>query len=89
MARKRKNSPTSTKIQLKHVRWLDIIKPYMENTANNIFNQLGISEDLQEWDTLRDNKKLNNIIVTDKPEVLFARLDIEEEIEYIKAQMKV
>ena len=66
-----------------------LIKPYMENTANNIFNQLGISEDLQEWDTLRDNKKLNNIIVTDKPEVLFARLDIEEEIEYIKAQMKV
>lgn len=66
-----------------------LIKPYMENTANNIFNQLGISEDLQKWDTLRDNKKLNNIIVTNKPEVLFARLDIEEEIEYIKAQMKV
>ena len=65
-----------------------LIKPYMENTANNIFNQLGISEDLQKWDTLRDNKKLNNIIVTNKPEVLFARLDIEEEIEYIKAQMK-
>ena len=65
-----------------------LIKPYMENTANNIFNQLGISEDLQKWDTLRDNKKLNNIIVTDKPEVLFARLESEEEIEYIREQMK-
>ena len=43
---------------------------------------------MQKWDTLRDNKKLNNIIVTDKPEVLFARLESEEEIEYIREQMK-
>ena len=65
-----------------------LIKPYMEHTANNIFNQLNIKEELQKWDTVRNNKLLENITVTDKPEVLFARLDTEEEIEYIKAQMK-
>lgn len=30
----RKNPPTSTKIQLKHVGGLDIIKPYMEKEAS-------------------------------------------------------
>ena len=65
-----------------------LIKPYMEHTANNIFNQLNIKEELQKWDTVRNNKLLENITVTNKPEVLFARLDAEEEIEYIKAQMK-
>ena len=64
-----------------------LIKPYMEHTANNIFKQLGICEDLQKWDTLRNNKMLENITVTDKPEVLFARLDAEEEVEYLKTQM--
>ena len=54
-----------------------------------IMGDLGVQATYDILDTLRDNKKLNNIIVTDKPEVLFARLDIEEEIEYIKAQMKV
>ena len=65
-----------------------LIKPYMEHTANNIFKQLNIKEELQKWDTLRDNTLLENITVTDKPEVLFARLDADEEVEYIKTKMK-
>ncbi|MGN1270215.1 MAG: methionine--tRNA ligase [Clostridia bacterium] len=65
-----------------------LIKPYMEHTSKKILEQLNISEELQTWDSLADYNKLENIKVTDKPEVLFARLEAEAEVEEIKNMMK-
>lgn len=65
-----------------------LISPYMKDTSDKIFTQLNISDSLKTWDSLKDNKLITNLKVTDKPEVLFARLDVADEIEYIKSIMK-
>ena len=65
-----------------------LIAPYMEHTSRKILAQLDIKEELQTWDSLVEYKGLKNIKVTEKPEVLFARLDAEVEIEAIKEMMK-
>ena len=55
---------------------------------NTITYKFDIPEELRTWDSLADYDKLVNIKVTDKPEVLFARLETEPEIEVIKEMMK-
>ena len=50
--------------------------------------QLNISEENRKWETLRNNNLLKTINVTDKPEILFTRLDINDEVEWIKGIMK-
>ena len=65
-----------------------LISPYMKDTSDKIFTQLNISDSLKTWDSLKYNKLITNLKVTDKPEVLFARLDVADEIEYIKSIMK-
>ena len=67
-----------------------LIKPFMNDTAENIFRQIGIKDqDLKTWELLKKYDKLNNIQVIKKGEPIFMRLNIEEEIEYIKNIMKV
>ena len=66
-----------------------LIRPYMNHTSEKILNQLSISIKLQTWDSLKDYDKIRNITVTQKPEVLFARLDPQVELEAIKEMMKV
>ena len=64
-----------------------LISPFMEDTANNMFNQLGL--DIQDWDSLYEYNKLPaNTKVVEKGEPLFVRLDMDEEVEYIKSAMK-
>ena len=55
-----------------------------------IFKQLGLTADeLQAWDSLYEYDKIpNNTKVIEKGEPLFVRLDMEEEVNYIKEQMK-
>ena len=65
-----------------------LISPYMKHTSQKIFEQLNIPESLRTWDTINEYDKLSNITVTEKPEVLFARLEKEPEIEAIKEMMK-
>ena len=65
-----------------------LISPYMKDTSDKIFTQLNISDSLKTWDSLKHNTLITNLKVTDKPEVLFARLDVADEIEYIKSIMK-
>lgn len=65
-----------------------LIRPYMKHTSQKILSQLNIPEELQTWDSLSKYDKLSNIQVTQNPEVLFARLDPEVEIEAIKEMMK-
>ena len=66
-----------------------LIRPYMKHTSEKMLNQLSIESELQTWDSLKDYNKIENITVTQKPEVLFARLDPQVELEAIKEMMKV
>ena len=67
-----------------------MLLPVMENTAKNMFKQLGIEEheNLQTWESLKKYGELKQIQVIEKGEPLFMRLNTEEEIEYIKSSMK-
>ena len=66
-----------------------LLLPFMPETSKKIFEQLGINDDLQTWDSLKDYNKLpTNLKVTQKGVPLFMRLDMEEEVEYIKSKMK-
>ena len=61
-----------------------ILLPVMEDTSLNIFKQIGIDENLQKWNTIKEIDKLKNIKVIEKCEPLFMRKNVEEEREYLK-----
>lgn len=66
-----------------------LIAPFMPDTAENIFRQIGIkNEELKLWNSLSNYNDLKNVKVIEKGEPLFMRLDAEEEINYIKGVMK-
>lgn len=66
-----------------------LISPFMKDTAKDIFRQIGInSKELQMWNTLQENVKLENIKVIEKGEPIFMRLQADEEIAYLKDMMK-
>lgn len=63
-----------------------MLKPFMPDTAQNMLKQLGTS--MKDWDSIYEYGKLpENTKVIEKGEPLFMRLNIEEEVEYIKSQM--
>ena len=67
-----------------------MVEPFMEETACKMFNQLGIDDNrLTAWDSLYEyqqyKKELN---VVKKGEPLFVRLDLQEEVEFLKNEMK-
>ena len=65
-----------------------LLSPFMQNTSNEIFRQLGIEDKkMKNWDSLENYTKLENIKVIEKGEPLFMRLNAEEEIQYIKNAM--
>ena len=66
-----------------------LIKPFMNDTADNILRQIGVTdESLINWNSLKQYDKLNGLKVIEKGEPIFMRLNQEEEIEYIKGLMK-
>ena len=66
-----------------------LLTPFMPDTAEDIFRQIGIKEENQKnWNSLENYKILQNIKVIEKGEPLFMRLDAEEEINYIKNCMQ-
>ncbi len=67
-----------------------LIKPVMQGTSSKMFEQLGIKdEEFMTWESLENYKELpSNMKVIEKGEPLFMRLDRDEEIEYIKNEMK-
>ena len=66
-----------------------LIRPFMLETSNNILRQLGIQDEfLRTWDSLNEYEKLENIRVIQKGEPIFMRLNVEEEVEYIKKLME-
>lgn len=65
-----------------------LIRPFMEETSNNILNQIGIDYNNIDWNSLKEYKNLENLKVIEKGEPIFMRLNMEEEVEYIKSAMK-
>ena len=66
-----------------------LIRPFMENTAEDIFRQIGITgEELKSWNSLTQYDKIENIKVIEKGEPIFMRLDVDKEVEYLKNIMK-
>lgn len=64
-----------------------MIKPIMNETSNKILEQLGLSKELV-WDDLyKENLIPEKTKVVSKSDILFVRLDKDEEIEYIKNAM--
>ena len=65
-----------------------LISPFMEETSNNILNQIGVTKSsLKTWDSINNYSKLEDIKVIEKGEPIFMRLNMDEEVEYIKSGM--
>jgi methionyl-tRNA synthetase len=65
-----------------------LLKPFLTDTPNHIFNQLGIEEEsLKAWDSITSFGQINKTQVN-KQAPIFPRLEVEEEVQYIKEQMK-
>ena len=67
-----------------------LLKPFMEQTSNKMIEQIRIeNETLTTWESLHTYGKLENgTKVIEKGEPLFMRLDVEEEVNYIREGMK-
>lgn len=65
-----------------------ILRPYLENTSNEIFRQLNISEDLRSYESIDNYGTLEETKVISKGEPLFVRLDEKVEIDYMINEMK-
>lgn len=67
-----------------------LLQPFITNTSNKMFEQLGIKDkELKEWNSIQEYGKIEKgMQVASKGEPLFMRLEVEEEINYIKEGMK-
>ena len=64
-----------------------LIRPLMEETSDNMLIQLGMSNNVT-WDSLKEYKEIENTKVIEKGKPIFMRLNVDEEVEYIKNLMK-
>ena len=65
-----------------------LIRPFMNDTSDNILRQIGVDSKTFTFDSLKAFKELKNIEVIEKGEPIFMRLNNDEEVEYIKNLMK-
>ena len=66
-----------------------MIKPFMNDTADNILNQIGIEKSsLKVWNSLKEYDRIENVKVIKEGKPIFMRLNVEEEVNYIKSIMK-
>ena len=66
-----------------------LIKPFMNDTADNILRQIGIQDEkLILWDSLKTYPQFREVHVIPKGEPIFMRLQIDEETNYLKEIMK-
>ena len=66
-----------------------VLLPVMGNTSKEILRQLGIdNSNLKTWESLTKYNQITKTKVIQKGEPLFMRLNTEEEIDYIKKDMK-
>ncbi|WP_066249226.1 methionine--tRNA ligase [Neobacillus drentensis] len=66
-----------------------LLQPFLTRTPNAIFSQLGIHEEtLTVWESLADFGKIPSGTKVEKAAPIFPRLDIAEEVEFIKTKMQ-
>lgn len=66
-----------------------LLKPFLTRTPAGIFEQFGIkNEELQTWESMSEFGQIPEGTKVCKGQPLFPRLDLAEEIEYIKQQMQ-
>ena len=66
-----------------------LLKPILEETSEKIFNQLNINDNsLENWNSVKDYPQYKELKVVEKGEPLFVRLDVEQEVEYLKDIIK-
>lgn len=66
-----------------------LLKPFLTRTPDKIFKQLNIQDaSLHTWDSLERFGVIPAGVVVEKGEPIFPRLDIQEEVEFIKGEMK-
>ena len=67
-----------------------LLRPFIQDTSKKMLQQLGLNEkELTTWDSIKTYGIIpENIKVIEKGEPLFVRLDMEEEINYIREAMK-
>nr|WP_222860491.1 methionine--tRNA ligase [Bacillus rubiinfantis] len=66
-----------------------LLKPFLTRTPGGIFKQLGIyDESLQSWESLKTFGAIPTGTKVEKDAPLFPRLEIAEEVEFIKAKMQ-
>lgn len=65
-----------------------LLKPFLTQTPYHIFAQLGLTDNsFQTWESLKDFGVIPVGVKTQKGDPIFPRLEIQEEVEYIKNQM--
>ncbi|MCM3598956.1 methionine--tRNA ligase [Metabacillus idriensis] len=65
-----------------------LLKPFLTKTPDKMFEQLGIQDAaLKEWASLSEFGQLSQVKVS-KGVPIFPRLEVEEEVQYIKEQMQ-
>jgi methionyl-tRNA synthetase len=65
-----------------------LLKPFLTKTPGKIFEQLGINESLTSWESLQSFGIIPEGTQTKKADPIFPRLDVKEEVEYIKTMMQ-
>ena len=67
-----------------------LLQPFMKETSQKMLEQLGINEEtIKTWNSAKTYGEIKEQTkVIEKGEPLFMRLDMEEEINYIKEGMK-
>lgn len=66
-----------------------LLQPFLTRTPNAIFTQLGIQDEtLKAWESLADFGVIPNGTKVEKDAPIFPRLEIAEEVEFIKTKMK-
>lgn len=64
-----------------------LIRPLMEDTSNEILNQLGLDSNVT-WEDLNSYKEIKDTKVVEKGIPIFMRLNVEDEVNYINQLMK-
>ena len=66
-----------------------LLKPFLTQAPEKMFAQLNITDEaLKEWDSLAEFGQIPADTLVVKGEPIFPRLEMEEEIEFIKSQMQ-
>ncbi|HYK74162.1 MAG TPA: methionine--tRNA ligase [Pseudoneobacillus sp.] len=66
-----------------------LLKPFLTQTPNRIFAQLGLTDtSYQSWESLENFGVIPTGVKTQKGDPIFPRLELQEEVEYIKNQMQ-